>query len=801
METLWQDLRYGARMLLKQPGFTLIAVLTLAIGIGANTAIFSVVNAFLLRPLPYEDADRLVIIQSHDGVSPRGVSYVDYLDWQKQNQAFDDLAFFNIRWQANVSFDGENETLTATLCSWNLLSVLQVRPVLGRDFMPEDDLEVGGKVALLSHALWQRRFGSDPGVIEKQLNIEGGSYSIIGVMPPGFKFPTQTELWVPSGRWFNKENRAMRIDQVIGRLRPGVELEQARADMKVITARLAATYPDTNARFSAAVTPLRDFQIGDIGPSLILLLLACGFVLLIACANVANLLLARATSRRREIAIRAALGATRLRVIRQQLTESMLLALLGGGLGLLLALWSIGAVAAVVPVELPFWIKLNIDWRVLAFTLAILVVTGLLFGLLPAIGSSKISLSEELKEGGRVAAEGYLRVRGLLVVSEVALAFVLLVGAGLMMRSLLHLQNVNPGFNPQNALMVGVKLTYDSKRTPEQRADIYNQLIHRVAALPGVVSAGVNHDLPFVGQMIWDRGGFAIEDQSPEEAENNPAANHQVVSPDYFRAMGIPLIRGRVFTERDRIGAPYVVIINRQMAERFWPGEDPIGKRLTGFGPDDAVWTIVGVVGDIKYRGLAGETEIDLYRSCLQFPPPVIIHLVARTEGDPMSVAAAVRKEIFRISSDLGVSRIVPMEKLAENTIWQSRLWGTLFGVFSIVALILAAAGIYGVISYVVSQRTREIGIRMALGAGAGDVMKMVMRQGLLLAFVGVSIGLVVSLALTRAMSSLLYGVSATDPATFAGIALLLALVALLACFVPAQRAMKVDPMVALRDE
>jgi predicted permease len=798
-----KDLRYSVRTLGRQPAFTLIAVLALALGIGANTAIFSVVNAVLLRPLPYENPERLIIVQSHDGQSARGVSFLDYLDWREQSSSFEELSFINIRWQANVDFGGELETINSTISEWNLTNLLGVRPAAGRGFTEEDDSASGSRVIMISHDLWQRRFGGDASITTHKLTIDGSDYQIIGVMPPGFKFPSESELWMAGGRWFNRENRAMRIDRVVARLRPGVTIEQARADMQTIAARLEAAYPESNAGMGVALTPLRDFQVGNIASSLWMLAGACGFLLLIACANVANLLLARAETRRREIAIRSALGATRARLFRQMMTESLVLALAGGVAGILIALWSVEALAGMLPPGLPFWVQVSIDERVLLFTLAVSFATGIVFGIVPAIEASRINLNDTLKDGDRTGdGRRHGRTRNMLVVSEVALAVVLMVGAGLMMRSLARLHGVDPGFNPENVLMVGMKLTWDSDLTREQRAEIYNNAAKRVASIPGVVSAGLNHDLPFVGQMIWNRTGFQLDWQSEQDAEMNPPANYQAVSPDYFRTLGIPLVAGRYFTEQDREGALPALIINKQMAEQFFAGIDPIGKQVrAGFGPPDTLWTIVGVVGDVRYQGLAKQPEIDIYASCLQLPPNVIIHLVARTEGDPLSFTAAVRKEIFAASPGLGVSRIAALTELAGNTIWQPKLWGLLLGVFSIVALLLSAAGIYGVLSYMVSRRTREIGIRMALGASSRDVLKLIVVRGMAVVAVGITIGVIAALAVTRVMTSLLYEVKATDPSVFALVVVVLAAVAFAASLAPALRASRVDPGVALKAE
>lgn len=802
IEEFPQDLRYGARLLAKNPGVTLIAILTLALGIGANTAIFSVVNAFLLRPLPYGDADRLVMVDSQQRAQSIGVSFADYEDWRRQNNVFDDLAFFNLRWNANLEFGTETETLNLTFGTANLFSTLQVAPFLGNGPTAADSDTV-----LLSHGLWQRRFGGDPGIVGRQLRIDGRSLAVIGVMPPDFRFPFQSDLWWLSERYFNTQNRAWRIDQTIARLKPGVSTEQAHAEMQQIAARLAQTYPDTNSEVTATVVPLRDFWFGKLRGSFWLLLGASGFVLLIACANVANLLMTQATVRGRELALRAALGASRGRLLRQSLTEALLLVSIGCAGGILLGAWGLRLLVALLPEELlPFFVKIELDSSALTFTLVISVLTVLLVGLIPALRTASLDLDQALREGGKSGTSaGMQRIRGLLVVTEIALAVVLLAGAGLMLRSFTHLQNTSPGFTPENVLHLEINPTYRRQEdySVEFMSRHYKLLLERVAAVPGVLAVAANSDLPFVGQKPWYRGEFSIAGQRGEELKQNPLVNYQAVSPDYFRVMQIPLLSGRVFTERDTVkpgGHRDVAIINQRLAERIWPNADPLGKRVNCDDKGDGCAEIVGIVGDVKHNSLVDEAGYDFYYSSYQSYNKQT-HFVARTQGDPMLLANEIQRAIWQVAPDTGVFNVMPVTRLSANTVWQSRVWGLLFGIFSGIALVLATAGIYGVMSYFVAQRTREIGVRIALGAQWRDVLKLIFRSGMTLVITGLTIGLAGAFALTRLMSSLLFEISPTDPITFAAVALCVVLATLLACYIPARRATRVDPLVALRYE
>ena len=797
-----QDLRYGKRLLAKNPGVTLIAIITLALGIGANTAIFSVVSAFLLRPLPYGDADRLVMVDSQQRGQSVGVSFADYEDWRRQNNSFEDLAFFNLRWNANLDFGNETETLKLTFGTANLFSTLQVTPLLGTGPTAE-----GSNTVLLSHGLWQRRFSSDPAIIGRQLRVDGSSLTVTGVMPPDFRFPFQSDLWWLSDRYFNRQTRDWRIDQTIGRLKPGVSPEQAQAEMKEIAARLAQTYPETNAEITATVIPLRDFWFGKLRRSFWLLLGACGFVLLIACANVANLLITQASVRERDLALRAALGASRGRLIRQSLSEALLLVSIACAAGIGFGAWSLRMLVALLPAEiLPFFVKIQLDRRALTFTLVVSALTALFVGLIPALRTALVNLDQSLKQGGKSGtAAGLQRVRGLLVVTEIALAVVLLAGAGLMLRSVVRLQQTSPGFTAGGVLHLEINPTYRSQEDyrVEFMSRHYQQLLQKIATVPGVIAVAANNDLPFVGQKPWYRGEFSVAGQSIDEQKRNPHVNYQAVSPDYFQVMQIPLLRGRVFTDRDNVRPDRhrdVAIISRGLAERMWPNADPLGKRVNCDDDGPSCAEIVGVVGDVKHNSLVDEVGYDFYYPAFQTYSKQT-HFVARTQGDPMALAPEIQRAIWQVAPDTGVFNVMPVARLSTNTIWQSRVWGLLFAIFSAVALVLAAAGIYGVMAYFVTQRTREIGVRIALGAQWSDVMKLILGNGMFLVALGLTIGLAGALALTRLMTTLLFEVSPADPLTFATVALCVIVAALLACYIPARRATKVDPLVALRYE
>ena len=808
MESLIRDLRYASRAILKSPGMTAAAVITLALGIGANTAIFSVVNAVLLRPLPFARSDELVVVQDTNNKTREivpSVSLADFFDFKSQTQSFTGLAAYS-PWPITLLEDDRPQALSAVMVSDEFFATLGVTPLIGRSFVSEEYKKGRTDEIILSHQFWQRRFGGDPNIIGRKLSVEpgilnSGSMIVIGVMPPQFKLPTSAEAWIPLAQdsgW--RTLRASRTFETIARLKPGVTLSQAEAEMRTIAARLEAQYPESDSNWSVRLMSLRETLVGDVRAALWILFGAVVFVLIIACANVANLLLARATTRHREMAIRAALGASRARIIRQLVVESLLLSAIGGVLGTLIAQWCAGAIVWLVPKDLSFprIDEARVDLAVLGFTVVVAMLSGLMCGLIPGLKAARTDLQESLKESGRSATAGrrLLRLRGLMVAAEVALTMVLLAGAGLLIKSFLNLQRVDLGFNSEKLLIVPVSPSMAKYGQPQARSSYYENIAAQARTVPGVQAVATAHCPPLMYAMSFP---FSIEGRA--KTNEVPQAWYDSVSPNYFGVMRIPVVEGREFTDQDRDATTRVAIINETMRRRYFGGENPIGRRLTlNYINTPLTLEIVGVVRDVKQKSLETPPNAEIYTSYLQVPW-FFTSLLVRTDADPRALLSSIEHAIRSIDPKLSVENAKPMDQLLSDSVAQPRFYSLLLGVFAALALVLAAVGLYGVISYAVAQRTQEIGIRMALGAQSRDVLKLVMGQGIIWVLGGVGIGIVGAFSMTRVLTRLLFNVSATDPTTFSLISLLLVGTALVACFIPARRATKVDPLEALRYE
>jgi putative ABC transport system permease protein len=807
LDDLSHDLRYALRGLRKHRAFTAVAVITLALGIGANTAIFTVINTVLLRPLPYENPDQLVDLTETVSDRPVGVSYQNFVDWRTQNTVFENITALRPRESFNLTGAGESERLQGRLVSASFLSTLGIKPIRGRDFLAEDDQPNATPVAIISHALWQRRFGADESILGKQVTLNGQQFTVIGITPANFRYGADADVTVPIG--LSAERFKLRGKDpgitAFARLKPGTSIENANAELNTIAARLEQQYPDTNTGRRVRLESLRESVVGDIRPTLLTLLGAVGFVLLIACANVANLLLTRSAGRQREMAIRTALGAGRMRILRQLFTESMVLALAGGVVGLLLAIWGTSVLSSYVPEGIPRMGELSVDTSVLAFTFGASLVTGIFFGLAPALQSAKTNLTETLKEGERNSSPGHNRAGQFLVISEVALTLVLLVGAGLLVKSFWRLSQVNPGFDPQNVLAMQISINARPDEGP--RVDNFlSQLQQRAQRLPGVQSVSVSNGLPFEGANFPP---IVLEGKPAPPPGQDLNGLLYTVSPDYFKTMRIDLVRGRLFSTEDRKDTPQVALVDEVFARQYFPNEDPIGKRFKLNTPDADSREIIGVVRHVEHSSLEGRTTNtpEFYFNFDQLPLATLpryvrrVNLLVRTTVEPLSLAGSVRNQIAALDKDQAVFNVRTMEQALAQSVAARRFSMILLAVFALLALTLAAVGIYGVISYSVAQRTREVGIRMALGARPIDVLNLVVRDGLKLVFIGIFVGLAGALLLTRLMTTLLFGVTTTDAVTYVTVALGLIIVALIACCIPARRATKVDPLVALRFE
>ena len=820
--TVWQDVRYGARMLLKNPGMSIVVIVALALGIGANTAIFSVVNAVLLRPLPYDESDRLVFLNEKSQVlDEMSISYPNFTDWRAHTQTFEKMGVYN-RASYNLTGTGEPERLVTGQVSADLFSVLRVNPLHGRLFTNDEDAPGGPPVVVLSYPLWQRRFGGQLSILNQPLTLNSKTYTVIGIMPEKFLYPSRVEMWVPVGQLSGDPSWQARGNHPglygVARLKPGATLAQADADMNTIATNLEKQYPDTNAGNRVRLRPLIEIYVADVQRALWVIFAAVGFVLLIACANIANLLLARATARRKEMAIRTAVGASRWRIARQLLTESILLSLIGGALGLALARWGIDLILYISPDAIPRSREIGLSWIVLAFTVGISFLTGILFGLIPAIQAGDVDVHETLKESAR-GTSGRHWLRSSLVVVEVATTLVLLIGAALLIRSFYLLQKVNPGFSHEHLTSFSISLPEIKYSSFEARASFYNRMLENLRALPGVESAAAASGLP-LGNNGWQTS-FVVDGQPPPPREQTPLMEACRVTPDYFTAMNIPVVRGRVFTDHDdrshlagrdlsklsedeqAVEGVNKIVIDEEFARRHWPNEDPIGKRIKIGGPDPNAPTVevIGVVGRVKMESLNQNSDrVQGYFAFSQAPGNDMT-VIIKAASDPNQLISSARNVVKSIDTNQPIYSPRTMDEIRAESVAPERLSLTLLSLFAGIAFVLAIVGIYGVMSYSVTQRTHEIGIRMAIGARPVDVFRMILGHGIKLALIGVVIGLVGAFLLTRLMATMLFGVAPTDVPTFAGISILLVSVALLACYLPGRRATKVEPTISLRYE
>jgi putative ABC transport system permease protein len=814
METLWSDVRFGLRSLRRSPLTAGAALLALALGIGANCAIFSVVNGVLLEPLPYPDPDRIVLVRESNpgmGFPTFDVASQNFLDWRQQNRSFTALAALDTK-SVSLTGRGEPQKLRAATVSaefWQVFGVARMPGGVGRVFTAAEDTPANHRVAVLADGFWRRRFGADPAIVGRSLTLDGLSYTVVGVAPPRFAFPSRRDLWLPLAVDPAKADRAQHTFSVVGRLRPDVSLERATTEMVGLAGRLARLFPTTNEGWTVRLVGLKEKIVQPIRPALLVLVAAVAAVLLIACLNVANLLLVRMSARERELAVRTALGASRGRLVRQVLTESVLLSLGGGLLGLLLSIWGVHALVALGGTKIPRADSIAVDWKAFAFTLGVAVGTGLLCGLIPALqssGGSGGSLHDSLKEGGRAIAGGAGGARGrlarqALVLSEVAVALVLLVAAGLLIKSFSRLQSLDPGFRSQGVLTLALSPAELRYKEPKQQLAFYRELLARVGRLPGVDQAGTAYPLPLGNDVMILN--FAVGDRPYPRPQDAPAANVRWVSPGFFRALGVPLLKGRVFDDHDTDATTPVAVLNRTLANKLWPGGEALHQRLTLDDPHQPPvrWmTVVGVVGDVRHESLDEDPGNEIYTAQLQ-SPLLNATLVVHTAGDPRTLATPIRRVVSDLDRDLPVDQALTMDEVIAASLASNRFNTVLLGLFAGLALVLAAVGVYGVVSYTVDQRTHEIGIRMALGAHRDDVLGLVLRQGMILVLIGLGLGLVGAFAATRQLASLVYGVSTNDPWTFAIVALVLAAVAFAANFLPARRATRIDPLIALRQE